>query len=52
MASFTLPGQNLQVTISKLLSQRAVAQLDQSVEPETLNLRVVGSSPSIGKMIF
>lgn len=37
---------------SLLRNNQAVAQLAQSVEHETLNLRVVGSSPMVGEMLF
>ena len=36
---------------TKLLQDR-IARLAQSVEHETLNLRVVGSSPTLGEFSF
>ncbi len=36
----------------KMLSRVHVARLAQSVEHETLNLRVVGSSPTLGEHVF
>ena len=37
---------------SNQLDYQATARLAQSVEHETLNLRVVGSSPTLGGYIF
>ena len=36
----------------KMLSRVHVARLAQSVEHDTLNLRVVGSSPTLGEHVF
>jgi hypothetical protein len=40
------------VIIVKLNKRYIQARLAQSVEHETLNLRVVGSSPTLGELIF
>ena len=38
--------------ILSFVSQDLTARLAQSVEHETLNLRVVGSSPTLGEIFF
>ena len=40
------------LNIPKLRDRDMVARLAQSVEHETLNLRVVGSSPTLGVSLF
>ena len=43
---------NLDVIITELFHPIHMARLAQSVEHETLNLRVVGSSPTLGVMFY
>ena len=42
----------LQICLLNLLSIVSTARLAQSVEHETLNLGVVGSSPTLGELFF